>query len=175
MTNVGRPSKVKIFGYSDEIIELRNQGLSYEKIANTLNQRYPDNITISKDVVFRHLVGLTKKTRKDKPITIQEHIANTFQEFYYKLKTSSIDSKERSAIISYMKSKEKMLKSKVYEFYSGHDKPSTEYEKVREFVLDFSCELCTQCRQRVVKEVLKIEANDGEYISEKERLRAEIG
>jgi hypothetical protein len=160
MTNIGRPSKVRTLDYADEISELRSEGYSYEKIARIMNSRYPNNPTISKDVVHRHLTGLTKKTLKPEIVTIQQLIGDTFQEFYYKLKTLTIDSKERSAIISYMKSKERMLKSKTYEYYAGHDKPYTEYQKVREFVLDFSNCLCADCRRKLVQEVLEIEANN---------------
>ena len=170
MKRIGRPSKIRTLDYADEISELRSEGYSYEKIANIMNNRYPNNPTISKDVVHRHLTGLTKKTQKPEIVTIQQLIGDTFQEFYYKLKTSTLDPKERSAIISYMKAKEKMLKSRTYEYYASHDKPYTEYQKVREFVLDFSNCLCVDCRRKLVQEVLKIEANNGE----KERIKAEL-
>jgi hypothetical protein len=162
MKRIGRPSKVRTLDYADEISELRSEGYSYEKIANIMNNRYPKNPTISKDVVHRHLTGLTKKTLKPEIVTIQQLIGDTFQDFYYKLKTASIDGKERNAIISYMRAKEKMLKSRTYEYYASHDKPYSEYQKVREFILDFTHSLCVSCRRKVVQEVLEMESNNGE-------------
>jgi intein-encoded DNA endonuclease-like protein len=152
MSITGRPSKVITLGYADEIDKLRSEGYSYSKIADILNERYPNNPTISKDVVHRHLKGLTKKTLKDKPIAIEEEIIDVFQDLIYKVKLSSLSASERSALIQYMRAKNDKLKSKAHSFYAGHkSKPHSESEKTRKYLLDFSLCLCPNCRRKVVE------------------------
>lgn len=159
MSKAGRISKVKLLGYEDEILELRTQGYSFERIAQEMNSRYPDNITIGKDVVFRYFKGLNKKTSIDRPIVMEELIHDIFTEIYYKLKISSLDSKERQALISYMKAKESKLKSKAFEIFTGKSRHTvnSEFEKVRRLILDFSNRICLKCRQRVLDEIEELD------------------
>jgi len=158
MSKAGRISKIQLLGYEDEIIELRNNGYSFERIAQEMNSRYPNNITIGKDVVFRYFKGLNKKTAVDRPIVMEELINDIFTEIYYKIKISSLDGKERQALISYMKAKESKLKSKAFEIFTGKSRHTvnSEFEKVRRLILDFSNIICPKCRQRVSKELLKL-------------------
>lgn len=158
MSKAGRISKMKLLHYEDEAAELRSQGYSYEKIAQELNSRYPDNITIGKDVVFRYFQGINKKSVVDRPVVMEELIHDVFQELYYKLKVSSLESKERTALVGYMKAKENKLKSKVFEVFTGKSRytVNSEFEKVRRLILEFSNIICPQCRRVVSKELLKL-------------------
>ena len=98
----------------------------------------------------------TETTKKDKPIEIEELINDVFQDLIYKVKLSSLQASEKSALTQYMRAKNDKLKSKSHSFYSGHkSKPHSESEKVRKYILDFSLCLCVDCRKKVVENLTK--------------------
>jgi len=147
----GRVSKVILFGYSREVVKLRDEGLSYQDIADTLNQRYQENPTISKDTVCRWFKSNTKSTYDDKPIEIVENLQDMFEDIYNELRKSSLSGQERQALLRFIKYREAKLKSKFILSSNLSSGYSSETRKVSDILIKFSMNLCEECRQKTVE------------------------
>jgi intein-encoded DNA endonuclease-like protein len=156
LTIQGRISKILLYGYKEEINDLRNKGYSYQRIADTINKRHPENETITKDVVCRYYKGLTKKLGVPKVAEIIDANRDNFEDIANEIRRSSLPTNERRALLSFIRYRQRKLEENIKRYLVGKNiQPSTTFEATRRVLLEFSRALCVQCRKRVVDNLTK--------------------
>jgi hypothetical protein len=142
---VGRPYKVSTEGVGKRVQELRARSYTFQQIADELTK---EGIDISPSSIRRYLRGMGKEYSQATPTELVDQFNMMIQDILFKINLMDISKAERKALKHFITSRKRIFEKRLYRL-EGISFDTSEDDRMRDWILLMSRELCWDCQKKV--------------------------